>query len=91
MDKKASSKSGQTARASTSRRIKNTFAPNCRNEYFTPVTLHSLCRWGFPFEKLPEEAKEMVMEYCKEYDKTCTKTGGKVKFPPFTPSPDAIV
>ena len=82
MDKNTSSQSDQTASTSTSKRIKNTFSPNCRNEYFTPVTLFAECKYGFPFEKLPEEGKKMVLEYIDEYDKKCTKPGEKIKFPP---------
>ncbi|RNJ77221.1 MAG: hypothetical protein EB829_07025 [Nitrosopumilus sp. H8] len=86
MDKNTSSKSGQTG---TPKQIKNTFAPNCRNEYFVPATLFSLCRYGFQFEKLPEEGK-MLLEYIKEYDKKCSKPGDKVVFPP-PPGPHVIV
>ncbi|CAI9832598.1 hypothetical protein IBTHAUMO2_880004 [Nitrosopumilaceae archaeon] len=78
MDRTASSKSGQTVATSTSKRIKNTFSRS-KNEYFTPATLFSLCRYGFPFEKLPEEAKEMLMEYCEEYTKRCTHPGDEIK------------
>ncbi|CAI9831875.1 MAG: hypothetical protein MPI95_08395 [Nitrosopumilus sp.] len=78
MGKIGSSKSGQTAATSTSKRIKNTFSRS-KNEYFTPATLFSLCRFGFPFEKLPEEAKEMLMEYCEEYTKRCTHPGDEIK------------
>ncbi|RNJ75212.1 MAG: hypothetical protein EB830_06470 [Nitrosopumilus sp. H13] len=78
MDKNTSSKSGQTG---TPKQIKNTFAPRCRNEYFVPATLFSLCRYVFPFEKLPEEGKKMLLEYIKEYDKKCSKSGDKVVFP----------
>ncbi|RNJ75980.1 MAG: hypothetical protein EB828_03825 [Nitrosopumilus sp. D6] len=85
-----SSQSGQTAATSTSKRIKNTFAPNCRNEYFEPGALFYLCKYGFPFEKLPEEGKKMVREYTKEYDKRCLKPGEKQKFPSPMFGPDAI-
>ncbi|RNJ76782.1 MAG: hypothetical protein EB828_02390 [Nitrosopumilus sp. D6] len=90
MDKNASSQSGQTAATSTSKRIKNTFAPNCRNEYFVPATLFSLCKYGFRFEKLPEEAKKMMLEYSEEYYKRCTKAGDKPTFPSPLLGPDAI-
>ncbi|RNJ79837.1 MAG: hypothetical protein D9C04_03495 [Nitrosopumilus sp. B06] len=63
------------------KRIKNTFVPNCDNEYFVPATLFSLCKYGFPFEELPEEAKKMLLEYEEEYYKRCTKPGEKAKFP----------
>ncbi|RNJ77452.1 MAG: hypothetical protein D9C04_01505 [Nitrosopumilus sp. B06] len=82
MDKDSSSQSNQTAAANTSKQIKNTFAPNCDNEYFTSGSLFAECKYGFPFEKLPEEGKKMVLEYIDEYDKRCTKPGEKIKFPP---------
>ncbi|RNJ75173.1 MAG: hypothetical protein EB828_05635 [Nitrosopumilus sp. D6] len=91
MDKNASSQSGQMAATSTSKRIKNTFAPNCRNEYFTPVTLFAACKYGLSFEKLPEEGKKMVLEYSREYAKTCTRTGDKVEFPPLSSGSDVIM
>ncbi|RNJ76328.1 MAG: hypothetical protein EB828_03075 [Nitrosopumilus sp. D6] len=91
MDKNTSSKSNQTAATSTSKQIKNTFAPNCDNEYFVPATLFSLCKYGFPFEKLPEEGKKMVLEFSEEYSKTCTRAGDKVTFPPPPSGPDVIV
>ncbi|CAI9832362.1 conserved hypothetical protein [Nitrosopumilaceae archaeon] len=78
MDKRGSSQSGQTATTDSSKRIKNTFS-SADNEYFTPETLFALCKYGFPFEKLPEEGKEMVIEYCKEYDKRCTHSDGEIK------------
>ncbi|CAI9832372.1 MAG: hypothetical protein MPI95_03930 [Nitrosopumilus sp.] len=74
----ASPQLGAAGSAGTPKRIKNTFS-RAENEYFTPATLFSLCRYGFPFEKLPEEAKEMLMEYCKEYDKRCTHSDGEIK------------
>ena len=48
-------------------RLKNTFAPYCENEYFTPATLTGLCRYGFPYEQLPKEGKQMVDGYMIEY------------------------
>ncbi|CAI9832376.1 MAG: hypothetical protein MPI95_03945 [Nitrosopumilus sp.] len=78
MDKSGSSQSGQTAATSTSKRIKNTFSRS-KNEYFTPATLFSLCKYGFPFEKLPEEAKEMVLEYSKYHASRCTHSDGEIK------------
>lgn len=73
------------------RRIRNTFAPNCRNKDFDAGGLFSLCKWGFPFEKLPEEAREMVIEYGREYVKRCTKAGDKVKFPPLPTGLDITI
>ncbi|RNJ80224.1 MAG: hypothetical protein D9C04_02120 [Nitrosopumilus sp. B06] len=90
MDKSTSSQSNQTAATSTSKRIKNTFAPNCDNEYFEPGALFSLCKYGFRFEKLPEEAKKMMLEYEEEYYKRCTKPGDKPTFPSPLLGPDAI-
>ncbi len=52
--------------------IKNTFVPTFANEYFTPSELHCVCRYGFPFDDLPEEGKEMVRAYEKEYSKKRT-------------------
>ncbi len=76
MSKAASSESNQTEKTTTlihgRKTIKNTFAPNCGNEYFTDATLFSLCKYGFPFDDLPEEAKEIVTEYEKEYSKKRT-------------------
>ncbi|RNJ80465.1 MAG: hypothetical protein D9C04_01295 [Nitrosopumilus sp. B06] len=91
MDKNISSKSNQTATSSTPKRIKNTFSSNCRNEYFTPGSLFAECKYGFPFEDLPEEGKKMVLEYSREYAKRCTKTGDKVEFLPLPSGPGIIV
>ncbi|MDA7997446.1 MAG: hypothetical protein MPI93_05490, partial [Nitrosopumilus sp.] len=57
---------------------KNTFSRS-KNEYFTPATLFSLCKYGFPFEKLPEEAKEMVREYSRYHASRCTHSDGEIK------------
>ena len=76
---------------STSKRIKNTFAPDCDNKYFTPVTLFAACKYGFPFEELPEEGKRMVLEYIKEYNDRCTKPGEKVDLPPLPSGRGVIV
>ncbi|MDA7953391.1 MAG: hypothetical protein MPI95_03950 [Nitrosopumilus sp.] len=70
--------SSKTSPSGGSRVIKNTFS-DMGNEYFTPASLFLLCKYGFPFERLPEEAKEMLMEYCKEYDKRCTHSGDEIK------------
>ena len=91
MDKNTSSKSGRTAATTTSKRIKNTFVPSCRSRYFTPATLFAACRYGFPFEDLPEEGKRMVLEYIKEYDKGCTKPGEMVDLPPLPSGPGITV
>ena len=74
----ASPQLGAAGSAGTSKRIKNTFSRS-ENECFTPATLCALCRYGFPVEKRPEEAKERVMEDCKEYDKRCTHSDGEIK------------
>ncbi|RNJ78543.1 MAG: hypothetical protein EB830_00060 [Nitrosopumilus sp. H13] len=89
MDKNTFSKSDRTTPA-TSKRIKNTFVSDCNNEYFVPATLHSLCRYGFPFDEIPEEAKKMVLEFSEEYYKRCTKPGDKVEMPPFPTGPGII-
>ncbi len=65
--------------------ITNTFVPNWKNTYFTPATLFGACRYGVPFDNLPEEGKEMVRAYEKEYLKRCTKPGDphrKIPDPP---------
>ena len=87
MDGNTPLRSGQAAPASTSRRIKNTFAPSCENEYFDPGALFHLCKYGFPFEDLPAEAKEMVLEYADEYAKRCIRDGDKADLPPFPTGP----
>ncbi len=92
MSKTISSESTQTENTTLSKlrkwTIKNTFAPNCKNTYFTPVTLFGACRYGVSFEDLPEEGKEMVRAYEKEYLKRCTKPGDPPKKIP--PLPDDI-
>lgn len=60
------------------RAIRNTFAPSCENEYLDGGMLFYLCKYGFSFEKLPREGKQMLMEYRKEYIKKCTKPGEKI-------------
>ncbi len=76
MSKTLSSASVQTGNGPRSKldewTIKNTFAENCENEYFTPAELFCLRRYGFPFDDLPEEGKQMVLEYEKEYSKKRT-------------------
>ncbi|CAI9831060.1 hypothetical protein IBTHAUMO2_150015 [Nitrosopumilaceae archaeon] len=68
----------QPGGAGAPRRIRNTFS-RAENEYFTPATLFSLCKYGFPFEKLPEEAKEMVREYSKYHTARCTRSEGEIR------------
>ena len=80
MTKTVSSKSCQTANTPSLKRIKNTFAPNCTNEYLTPAMLFCACKYGFPYNDLPDEAKKMLDEYCVEYKK-CAMKRGKVVFP----------
>ena len=60
------------------RRIRNTFS-DMGNEYFTPATLFALCKYGFPFERLPEEGKEMVREYAKYHAARCTRSEGEIR------------
>lgn len=76
MSKTTYSESTQTASTNSSKRIKNTFAPNCKNKYFTPATLAGLCRYGFSYDDLPKEGKQMVDEYMKEYRKRCSNGDG---------------
>ncbi len=77
MSKATSSESTQTEYTIRSKlddwTIKNTFAPNCGNKYFTPSSLFHLFRFGgVSFDGLPEEGKEMVRAYEKEYSKKRT-------------------
>ncbi len=65
--------------------IKNTFVPDCENEYFTPSSLFYVCKYGFPFRELPEEGKRMVRAYRKEHLKICTKPGDPPKEIPDLP------
>lgn len=58
--------------------IRNTFASSCHNEYLDGGMLFQLCKYGFPFEKLPGEGKQMLLEYRKEYLKKCTKPGDPI-------------
>lgn len=75
MSKNTASGSNRTKHLS-SKRIENTFAPYCKNEYFTPATLAGLCRYGFPYGDLPKDGKRMVDEYMKEYRKRCSNDDG---------------
>lgn len=84
-------RSGETGAAGTPKSIKNTFAPDCENKYFDAGALFSLCKFGFPFDKLPEVGQKMVLEYIKEYDKKCTKTGDVVDIPPIPDDPNIMV
>ena len=79
MNKTTSPGSRKTEKPLSSRRIKNAFAPYCRNEHFTPATLTGLCRYGFPYDELPEEGRQMVDEYMKEYSKRCSNGDGSWK------------
>lgn len=58
--------------------IRNTFAPSCQNEYLDGGMLFQLCKYGFSFAKLPDEGKELLLEYRKEYLKKCTKPGDPI-------------
>lgn len=72
--------------------IKNTFASNCDNEYFTPSSLFCICKYGFPYDELPEEGKRMVKAYKKVYNKKCTKPGDPPKeMPDFPKGVNAIL
>ncbi len=89
----ASTKTGHTTRSKLSEwTIKNTFAENCRSEYFTPAELFCICKYGFPSDELPEEGKQMVLAYEKEYFKKCTKPGDPPKeIPDFPKDVNAIL
>ncbi len=97
MGKNSSSESTQTEHTTRSKldewTIKNTFAENCMDEYFTPGSLFHICKFGFvSFDDLPEEGKEMVLEYEKEYLKKCTKPGDPPKeIPDFPKDVNAIL
>ena len=58
--------------------ILNTFAPSCQNEHLDGGMLFQLCKYGFPFAKLPDEGKELLLEYRQEYLKKCTKPGDPI-------------
>ena len=60
MGRTAHSESGRTEHSGSSRLFKNTFAPNCRNEYFTESEILGLCKTGFPADRLPKDAREAV-------------------------------
>ncbi|MDA7940492.1 MAG: hypothetical protein MPJ06_03565 [Nitrosopumilus sp.] len=72
-------------------RIRNTFAPDCDNEYFTPVTIFSLWKHGFPLRDMPEEAQKMALEYKKIYLARCTGPDEKIVIPRLKVDPDGMV
>ena len=59
--------------------IKNTFATNCDLEYFTPKQLLTLCRFGFPKEKMPPGARRVADQMIEKYlaDIEARKKSGK--------------
>ena len=59
--------------------VKNTFAPNCDLEYFTPKQLLTLCRFGFPKEKMPPGARRVADQMIEKYlaDIEARKKSGK--------------
>lgn len=61
------SKSGRTESASRSTLIKNTFAPNCKSEYLTPNQLLTLCRFGFPIDRLPPDARKIADKMIRQH------------------------
>ncbi len=71
--------------------IKNTFAPNFTNEYFTPAELFGACRYSSLFDDLPEEGKEMVLAYEKEYLKRCTTDNSPPRDIPDPPDDITII
>ena len=70
--------SRKTSYYSGLRVIKNTFSRS-KNEYFPPAPLFSLCKYGSPFKKLPEEEKEMVREYSRYHPSRCPHPDGEIK------------
>ena len=48
--------------------IKNTFAPNCKNEYFNADTLFGAIRAGFGYHNLPPEAQALVKPLMDAYE-----------------------
>ena len=54
---------GTTTSGYGEKTIRNTFAPSCQNEYLDGGMLFQLCKYGFPFERLPDKGKEMLLEY----------------------------
>ena len=72
-------------------RIRNTFAPNCRNEYFTPEMLFALMRQGFQLRDMPEEAREMARECSEQYEASCTRPGEKIKIHALDLGPGGVV
>lgn len=71
--------------------IRNTFAPSCQNEYLDGGMLFQLCKYGFPFERLPDEGKKMLLEYRKEYLKKCTKPGDPIPDIPELSDDDGLI
>ncbi|MDA7943423.1 MAG: hypothetical protein MPJ06_05375 [Nitrosopumilus sp.] len=51
--------------------IKNTFAPDSRNEYFTENEIMGLCRMGFPISRMPKEAREVAERMVDRHDEKC--------------------
>ena len=47
--------------------IRNTFAPSCEAEYLTPNQLLTMCRFGFPIDDLPPEARRVADEMIDRY------------------------
>ncbi len=95
MSKTTSSESTQTEKWSRSKfddwTIKNTFAPNFKNEYFDPVTLFGACRYSSLYNDLPKEGKKMVDAYVEEYLKRCTKPGDPPRDIPDLPDNITII
>ncbi len=89
----ASTRSEHTTRSKLDNwTIKNTFAENCGNKYFTPAELFGACKYGLPFRDLPEEGKRMVRAFRKEYLKKCSKPGDPPKeIPDFPKDVNAIL
>ena len=58
---------GRTDITGRSPLIRNTFAPNCEAEYLTPKQLLTMCRFGFPIDDLPPEARRVADEMIDRY------------------------
>ncbi len=74
-DKRRSSSWGPTEPTTmlSSKRIRNTFAPMCKAEDFDCEDILHMCRNGFPYERLPEEAKVMMKEMKLIHDNRCKR------------------
>ncbi|MDA8029621.1 MAG: hypothetical protein MPK62_00515 [Alphaproteobacteria bacterium] len=58
--------------------IKNTFAPDCENEYFHEEEILLLCRHGFPYEKFPPEVKAIADKMVRIHSERCKDVDGQL-------------